>query len=157
MAGASWLAGSSARGRSCSQVCTAIFGHVVSKIVHTNQQAYKYLCQNTNVIDSALLLGPASSSVCWVCCSAPGPGPAPCPACPARLCGGCRAGGAHGRQECTALARVTDTPGGFNLVMPVRLALLQINDPDMFEWIMQLMDHCQARLQYINKQVFKRF
>ena len=123
---------------------------VMSSIILSIQISKQYLCQNTNVIDSALLLGPASSSVCWVCCSAPGPSPAPCPACPARLCGGCRVGGAHGRQECTALARVSNTPGGFNLVMPVRLALLQINDPDMFEWIMQLMDHCQARLQKIN-------
>jgi hypothetical protein len=98
-----------------------------------------------------LLAGPSSPRVCTVCCALRAHS-APCPACAFLLCPACAA---HNPTECAALARLNGgresssaTVGGgdlYNVVLPVRFALLRHQDPDMYEWLSQYMDHSAAR------------
>ena len=88
--------------------------------------------------------------------------PRPCPRCGFRLCPSCSTPSsprswspaldspqpppaAHPPDECAALARIGNTTDMFNLVLPVRFALLRSRDGDMFEWLLQYMDHNKER------------
>ena len=57
----------------------------------------------------------------------------------------CQACGGHNTEECQALVRCGYTRDMFNLVLPIRFGLLQLRDPDMFDWLMQSMDHTAER------------
>jgi hypothetical protein len=98
-----------------------------------------------------LLAGPSSPRVCTVCCALRAHS-APCPACAFLLCPACAG---HNPTECAALGRLgagrgssSATVGGgdlYNVVLPVRFALLRHQDPDMYEWLSQYMDHSAVR------------
>lgn len=98
----------------------------------------------TVLTDSAILLGPASPNVCMMCCTKRGR-LLQCPGCGHMICSVCQAAGTHGEEECQALAKIGNTPGMFNIILPVRFGLLKTRDPEMFEWLLQFMDHNQER------------
>ena len=98
----------------------------------------------TLLTDSAILLGPASPRVCIVCCTRRGR-LLRCPGCAHLLCTVCQAAGTHGEEECQALTTIGHTPDMFNIVLPVRFGLLKSRDPEMFEWLLQFMDHNTER------------
>ena len=98
--------------------------------------------EETVLSDSAILLGPASPHVCIVCCSHK---PGTCDGCGHRVCRVCSDSGAHDDQECQALARCSFTRDMYNIVLPVRFGLLKHRDREMFEWLMQYMDHNEER------------
>ena len=98
----------------------------------------------TMLTDSAILLGPASAVVCIVCCSKRGR-LLRCPGCAHVLCTVCEASGSHTEEECRALAKIGNSPGMFNIILPVRFGLLKTRDPEMFEWLLQFMDHNHER------------
>lgn len=98
--------------------------------------------EETVLSDSAILLGPASPYVCIVCCSHR---PGRCDGCGHVLCRMCSDSGAHDSQECQALAKCTFTRDMYNIVLPVRFGLLMHRDREMFEWLMQYMDHNEER------------
>ena len=41
----------------------------------------------------------------------------------------------------------------YNIILPVRFGLLQQRDPEMFEWLLQNMDHNQERNN--NEEMFQ--
>ena len=98
----------------------------------------------TVLTDSAILLGPASAVVCIVCCTKRGR-LLRSPGCGHVLCKVCEAADLHTEEECRALAKIGNTPGMFNIILPVRFGLLKTRDPEMFEWLLQFMDHNQER------------
>ena len=51
----------------------------------------------------------------------------------------------HSDEECSVLVKVGYTRDMYNVVLPVRFALLQVRDNDMFEWLLQYMDHNEER------------
>ena len=94
----------------------------------------------TILTDSAILLGPASPGVCVVCCSSSQPS-RQCPDCRHRLCSSCH----HDQEECRALSKCGYTRDMYNVILPIRFGLLRSRDPEMFEWLLQNMDHNQER------------
>jgi len=94
--------------------------------------------------DSAILLGPASPLVCIVCCSFR-PGCGKCASCGHMLCRICEGSGAHDSEECQALAKCGFTRDMYNVILPIRFGLLKHRDAEMFEWLMQYMDHNEER------------
>merc|ERR1711892_1136311 len=100
--------------------------------------------EETVLTDSAILLGPASPFVCIVCCSYR-PDSAKCESCGHVLCRICRGSGAHDTQECKALTKCGFNRDMYNIVLPVRFGLLKSRDEEMFEWLMQYMDHNEER------------
>ena len=67
--------------------------------------------------DSAIILGPASGSVCIVCYTSSRGQLARCPTCRHLVCSSCAQ---HEAEECACLARIGHTPDMFNIVLPVR-------------------------------------
>lgn len=51
----------------------------------------------------------------------------------------------HSDEECSVLVKVGYTRDMYNVVLPVRFALLQVRDNDMFTWLLQYMDHNEER------------
>ena len=94
----------------------------------------------TILTDSAILVGPASPGVCVVCCSSSSPS-GRCGACRHQLCSSCQ----HDQAECRALAKCGYTKDMYNVILPIRFGLLRSRDPEMFEWLLQNMDHNQER------------
>ena len=94
----------------------------------------------TILTDSAILLGPASPGVCVVCCTSSQPS-RQCPDCRHRLCSSCH----HDQEECRALSKCGYTRDMYNVILPIRFGLLRARDPEMFEWLLQNMDHNQER------------
>ena len=94
----------------------------------------------TILTDSAILVGPASPGVCVVCCSSRPPS-RQCGDCRHRLCSSCH----HDQEECRALAMCGYTKDMYNVILPIRFGLLRSRDPEMFEWLLQNMDHNQER------------
>lgn len=101
--------------------------------------------EETVLTDSAILLGPASNSVCIVCCCGGGTVLTGCPHCRHPLCASCREAVSHSEDECQALVRLGYTKDIYNVILPVRFALLRCRDELMFEWLLQYMDHNQER------------
>jgi len=99
--------------------------------------------------DSAIILGPASPLVCIVCCSSRGQR-SRCPGCRHVLCSSCAS---HSEEECAILAKIGHTADMYNIILPVRFGLLQQRDPEMFEWLLQNMDHNQERNN--NEEMFQ--
>ena len=100
--------------------------------------------EETVLSDSAILLGPASPLVCIVCCCFR-PGCGKCASCGHVLCRICEGSGAHDSDECQALAKCTFTRDMYNVILPIRFGLLKHRDEEMFEWLMQYMDHNEER------------
>ena len=100
--------------------------------------------EETVLSDSAILLGPASPLVCIVCCSSRS-GCGRCPKCRHLLCQICSASGAHDSDECQALLACGYNRDMYNVILPVRFGLLKQRDDEMFEWLMQYMDHNKER------------
>ena len=94
----------------------------------------------TILTDSAILVGPASPGVCVVCCSSRPPS-RQCGDCRHRLCSSCH----HDQEECRALAMCGYNKDMYNVILPIRFGLLRSRDPEMFEWLLQNMDHNQER------------
>jgi hypothetical protein len=93
-------------------------------------------------------LGPSSPLACTVCCAVR-PHAVRCPACSFLLCPCCASAG-HNVSECAALARLSaancrPSEELYNVVLPVRFALLKQRDREMYEWLGQYMDHNDLR------------
>lgn len=99
----------------------------------------------TLLTDSSILLGPASSHVCIVCCRGGDCVLERCSACSHPLCQTCREGGSHSAEECEALRKLGFHKDFYNLVLPIRFALLKTRDREMYEWLLQYIDHNQER------------
>jgi len=95
----------------------------------------------TILTDSAIILGPASSVVCVVCCSSRGRR-SRCSGCKHVICQSCAP---HNEDECSIMAMCGYTSDMFNIILPVRFGLLRQRDPEMFEWLLQMMDHNEER------------
>jgi len=103
------------------------------------------LPDETVLTDSAILLGPASSTVCIVCCSGGAIKLNSCPGCRHPLCEDCSSSSSHPPEEYTALSRAGYSRDIYNIILPIRFGLLQERDRDMFEWLLQYMDHNEER------------
>ena len=101
--------------------------------------------EETVLTDSAILLGPASPNVCIVCCSYRQDQLDKCVKCKHVLCKVCRSNGSHNEAECRALAKCNFNRDMYNIVLPVRFGLLKYRDAEMFEWLLQYMDHNEER------------
>ena len=64
-----------------------------------------------------------------------------CGACRHQICSSCH----HDQDECHALKRCGYTADMYNVILPVRFGLLKTRDPEMFEWLLQNMDHNEER------------
>jgi len=100
--------------------------------------------EETVLSDSAILLGPASPLVCIVCCCSRS-GSDRCSKCRHILCQICSGSGSHDSEECLAFRKCGYTKDMFNVIMPIRFGLLKQRDEEMFEWLMQYMDHNEER------------
>ena len=65
-------------------------------------------------------------------------------------CGGCRhqicsVCHTHDQAECEALRRCGYSLDMYNVILPLRFGLLRSRDPEMFEWLLQNMDHNEER------------
>jgi len=111
-------------------------GLVASREVHPGE---------TLLTDSSILLGPASSNVCIVCCRGGECILERCSSCSHPLCQSCRATESHSKEECDALSKLGYHQDFYNLVLPIRFGLLKARDEDMYEWLLQYIDHNQER------------
>ena len=102
--------------------------------------------EETVLSDSAILLGPASPLVCIVCCCFRTECRR-CSQCRHLVCEICQVSGTHDREECGALQRCGYGRDMYNLILPIRFGLLRERDEEMFEWLMQYMDHNMERNQ----------
>ena len=54
----------------------------------------------------------------------------------------------HPSDECTLLTRLGYTHDMYNVILPIRFGLLKSKDRDMFDWLLQYMDHNEERRKH---------
>lgn len=102
------------------------------------------LPEETVLTDTCVLLGPGSPSVCIVCCSG---GEGRCSGCSHSLCELCAQDGGHSLKECKLLQIVGYDQDMYNVILPIRFALMKERDDEMFSWLLMYMDHDEERRQ----------
>jgi len=99
--------------------------------------------ESTVLSDTAVFLGPASAAVCIVCCS--NGDDHHCEGCGHVLCRLCAGDGGHTLNECTVLRTAGYHDDMYNVILPVRFAMMKQRDGEMFEWLMMYMNHNEER------------